>query len=186
MASKGKSEHERILDLENAFGRVTADLDAIARQLETLGSGASAAMGLGPVFAPILPVAPLLRPELSTLLAATVFALTPLPRTIAAGSGKCQCKFEAAKPDKNRRNVHNVTGNAAIACQVENFGDCGAVHIRVMRGAAEVASSPLVPPGNAGSLGPFAAEAGDTVEVVCDGNQTSASSCRFNWQINLA
>jgi hypothetical protein len=179
MASKGKSEQKRISDLENALGRVAADLETISKQLEISG-------GAGTVFAPILPVAPLLRPELLAPLAGAVFALTPLPRTITAGSGKCQCKDTANPPTKDRRTVHNFPANATIACQVENVGDCSSVEIKVMRGAVEVATSPLVAPGNAGSLGPVAVLANDTVVVLCVGTSTTAGSCKFNWQINLA
>lgn len=183
MASKGKSELKRISELESAIGRVTANLDTISRQLETLGtSGASP----GPILAPILPVAPLLRADLLTPLGGAVFTLTPLPQTISAGSGKCQCKPDPAKPEKSRRTVHNFPANATIACQVENSGDCAAVEIKVMRAGAEAATSPKVGPGDSGSLGPFAVLAGDTAVVICDGASAATGSCKFNWQINLA
>jgi len=176
MVGKGTSEHERITALEDLFGHLRSDLDAVAR----LGEAAARSWFTGPQMAPFMPVTAL-RPDLVGLLPLAASAIVPLPRTVAQGQGKSPCAGAGSST-----HVYTVGANANLVFVVENNGACGTVQIQLKRGAGIVGQSPQVNKGNTGAVGPVAAQKDDIAEVVCaGGGPAGAQKCEFTWQVNL-
>jgi hypothetical protein len=183
MNGKGKSGHAR----RAARKAFDADLESRVSALERLVTLAGLpAVGL-PTTVPVrLVVHPLLAfdaPGTSRLLGGGLFALTPLPRTMASGNGKSPCQGP-----NSSKTVYTFTEAERVACVVEATDECtcASVRIQIMRGAAIVGRSPAAEPGNTASFGPVNARAGDTVVVDCGGEGFGLEQCQYNWQVNRA
>ena len=190
MVKGGKSEHERISNLEDQVGSLLLDVEALVAGADEIDPTKSVIVSAGPLSTSFFSLLPISQTALANFFGTgLVFAIQPLPSSIAMGSGSARCATTTPPAANTKVRVHNVTGNANLTLVVENTGRCADVTIKLMRpGAAgavtEIGASPPAAQGNTTSVGPFAARRNDYVEVQCGTGGTGPTRCKFNYQVN--